>query len=435
MLKLYYSLMGSSAPVLRSLLRRRCRKGKEDPARLSERMGQPGINRPDGNLAWIHAASVGESQSALILIETLIQKNKDINILVTTGTLTSAELMAGRLPPQAIHQYYPLDHPAWVENFINHWQPNLVLWMESEIWPNMLKTIQQKAIPAALINARLSKKSFKRWKRTGNGIHALLSAFDLCLAQTPEDAAFFKTLGGENVLVGDNLKYSATPLPHNESELKKLRTAIAERPVWLYASTHDGEEDIACRLHKHLTKKIPDLLTIIVPRHPARRESIRKICEKYDLQFRLRSTHPSPPQPSDQIYIADTMGELGLFYRLCPLACIGRSFSHDGGGGHNPVEAAQLDCAVLHGPHIQNLAAIYAEMDNAGAALSLKNEQDFQNRLERLLTDSEGLEALQNKATRFTQEKEKILDKTMQELNPLLDKSGIIAKQVKKECA
>lgn len=422
MLKTYSAMMALGTPLLRQLLKKRSRRGKEDPQRLDERMGIPGTERPDGKLAWVHAASVGEIQSALILVDILLANRPDFHILVTTGTVTSAKLAEQRLPARAIHQYYPLDHPQWAAQFLDHWRPDLMLWMESELWPNMLMAAQKRAIPAALINARLSPRSFRRWQKYApRSIEKLLHGFQICLAQSEDDAAQFRALGARNVSVIDNLKYAATPLPCESQELEKLQAALGNRPLWLYASTHDGEEDIACRLHMHLQKTMPDLLSIIVMRHPERLGAVTQICEKYGLRYKIRGGNHALPDAQDQIYLVNTMGELGLFYRLCPLACIGRSFSHDGGGGHNPIEAAQLGCAVLHGPHVQNLALIYEELDQAGAAIALKNEKDFQNRLERLLTDPEGLAALQNKAANFCQTKAAILNTIQSELAALCD--------------
>lgn len=421
MLGLYSSIMGASTFFLRSLLNKRCKQGKEDPERLSERMGVPAKPRPAGPLIWFHGASVGESQSTLILIDALLKQDPSLNILVTTGTVTSAELMAKRLPRQAFHQYYPLDHPQWVNQFLDHWQPDMAIWMESEIWPNMLKNMKSRNIPAAVVNARLSPQSFKRWRLAAGDIKNLLAVFSICLAQTEDDADAFKALGMQNVIVSDNLKYSATPLPCDTADFEKLKKTVNERPLWLYASTHDGEEDMAARMHKHLLTAIPDLLTIIVPRHPERRHEIAKVCEKYDLNSLLRGDNKNTPTDKTQVYIADTLGELGLFYRLSPVACIGRTFSNDGGGGHNPIEAAQLGCAVLHGPRVQNLAQIFTEFDVAGAALPLKNEQDFQNRLQRLLSDPDGLEALQNKAKEFADTKAKVLATVLTNLKPLLE--------------
>ena len=413
--------MGASTVFLRSLLKKRARQGKEDPERLDERRGIALLARPEGKLVWFHAASVGESQSTLILIDALLKEHEGLNVLVTSGTVSSAELMAKRLPKGAFHQYYPLDHPRWVARFLDHWKPDAAFWMESEIWPNMIKAIKANNIPAALINARLSERSFKRWKIAAGDIRTLLSSFFVILAQTKEDGDYFEELGAQNVIISDNLKYSAAPLSYDQGAFEKLKTVIADRPCWVYASTHDGEEEMACRIHSHLKKSIPDLLTIIVPRHPNRRDDVYSACEKYSSNITMRGEKLVVPKPSDDIYIADTMGELGLFYKLCPIACIGRSFSNDGGGGHNPIEAAQLGCAILYGPNVQNQTQIYKEFSEAGAALPLRSEQDFQNRLEKLLTDSDGLDALQDRAFRFVSDKSKVIELVISALNPAFE--------------
>lgn len=411
--------MGKSGPFLRFLLSRRARKGKEDPARLPERMGTPGHPRPPGPLLWLHAASVGEAQSALILLDALLARDPALHVLVTTGTVSSAGLMTRRLPARALHQYAPLDHPAWVASFLDHWRPDHVLWMESELWPNMLAAIRARKIPAALVNARLSPRSVRRWQKLRGAIAELLSTFAVILAQTDEDAANFRSLGAPHVTVTDNLKYAAAPLPLDDAALPALFTAVGARPLWVYASTHDGEEDLACRLHKSLAAQLPDLLTIIVPRHPDRRAAIAETCTRHGLTARLRSTGGAP-QNGDAVYIADTMGELGLFYRLAPVACIGRSFSNDGGGGHNPIEAAQLGCAVIHGPHIQNLQALFDEMNKAGAALRLSDEADFETQLRRLLTDSTTCDALRERGANFVMTKAQILNRVVGDLSPVL---------------
>lgn len=421
---LYKSVMGVSAPALRSILKKRVRQGKEDPVRLAERMGVPSASRPvEKPLIWFHAASVGEAQSTLILIQALHKTYEDAHFLVTTGTITSAELMRKRLPHYATHQYYPLDHPQWVANFLDHWSPDAVIWMESELWPCMISEIKLRNIPAALVNARLSERSLKRWKMAKTSAKELLSTFSAFLAQTDADKQAFEELGAENVTITDNLKYSADPLPYDAAALSHLKEAIGERPVWLYASTHKGEEELACRLHQQLERQHPDLLTIIVPRHPERAEAIIKTCENHDLKVSLRAQNHTLPQNTDNVYVANTLGELGLFYRLSPIACIGRSFSYDGGGGHNPIEAAQLECAVIHGPHVQNLAQIFEEMNQDGAALRLKDELDFHQRLEKLLTDAEGLEALQRKAESFVAKKAVVLDRVLAILTDVFDDS------------
>ncbi|MEC8664265.1 MAG: 3-deoxy-D-manno-octulosonic acid transferase [Pseudomonadota bacterium] len=430
MIRFYSYIMGKSEFLLRGLLKKRLKKGKEDAARLPERMGEPSLKRPEGTVVWFHAASVGEAQSTLILVSHLLQENKDLSVLVTTGTVTSAQLMADRLPKRAVHQYYPLDHPQWVASFLDHWKPDVALWMESEIWPNMFAAIGARNIPAALINARLSEKSLKRWQKARKGIEDLLSIFSVCLTQTEEDAESFRALGMRNVLVSGNLKYSADLLPVDEMEFTRLKDSIGKRPIWLMASTHDPEEEIGCRLHRHLKKEHPELLTIIVPRHPERRDRIMTACEKYGLKIKQRSTSRHLPEPDTDIYIADTIGELGLFYKLAPIAYIGRSMSSDGGGGHNPIEAAQYYCAVLHGQHIQNLQAIFDAFDEAGAAIKLKDETDFQKRLGKLMADDDGLDALQHKAGHFVKNKATVLPFILEEIEALLPKADQI-----KECA
>ncbi len=426
MLDFYHSLTKLSAPALRRTLKKRLKRGKEDALRLPERMGQPGLPRPAGKLAWFHAASVGEAQSTLILLDALLTRFPDLHILVTTGTVTSATVMAQRLPPRAFHQFYPLDHPNWVDGFLSHWSPDIIFWMESELWPNMLKAIRVSNTHCVLVNAHMSRRSYRRWKRFRESAASLLSAFDLCLAQTEADAQAFLRLRAINVQVSDNVKYSALPLPFDGAAFDRIQTAVASRPVWLYASTHDGEEAIACRIHTQLKQKYPNLLTMIVPRHPERRTDILKLCQDAGLKTTLRGEHQNLPLRDDDIYLVDTMGELGLFYRLCPVSVIGRSFSNDGGGGHNPLEAALLGSAVLHGPDVQNLEQIFSEMDEAKAALQADTPEQLYTLLEHLLGDQPALTELQIQGSRFAQSKAEILPRIMRSLEPLLIDSGIM---------
>jgi len=419
LLTLYEGLMTLAAPLLAMLLRLRAMGGKEDNTRLNERTGIASRARPSGFLVWIHAASVGEAQSTFALIEELRRRNPDIAILLTTGTVTSAKLVQSRLNDSVIHQFYPLDRPAWAQRFLDHGKPDLVLWMESELWPAMLARVQDRAIPAALINARLSPRSYTRWKSASATARFILGTFKTILAQTEDEAARFEDLTGRDILVPGNIKYAAVPLPCDNSALAALEKQTARRKVWLYASTHDGEETLAARIHTRLAPNIPGLLTIIVPRHPARGRDIAATLAKQNIAVALRSNH-APVQQNTAIYIADTLGELGLFYRLAPVACIGRSFSDDGGGGHNPIEAAQLGCAVLHGPKVQNLAQIYADMDSASASLRVNNEDDFVAHLGKLLTDNDALEALRARGLSFTGRSAAVLDSVMDALAPLL---------------
>lgn len=359
-------------------------RGKEDPARFPERRGHASLDRPPGGLVWIHAASVGESLSLLSLIQMLRETRPTLTILVTTGTVTSAKLMAERLPEGALHQYFPVDRSSFVRRFLNHWKPDLVLWAESEFWPNMIMEIRRRAIPMVLVNGRVSEKSYRNWQRFQSVIRQLLGAFTLCLGQTTEDTDRLRDLGAPVCDCLGNLKFAAQPLPADEDLLIRLQDIIGNRPVWLAASTHSGEELIASRLHHALADKHPGLLTIIVPRHSHRGDEIRAELESEDMTVAQRS-RGEMPGASIEVYLADTMGELGLFYRLAPVVFVGKSLA--GYGGQNPLEAARLGCAVVMGPHMDNFAEMARRMVQGGAAKQVGSEGELRLMLDRLLSD------------------------------------------------
>lgn len=421
-LKIYRYVTALSAPLLEWLLASRTSRGREDPLRIHERRGEARRPRPQGMLIWIHAASVGEAQSALLLIEAMKHSATGVNILVTTGTKTSATLMERRLPAFAFHQYVPLDHPQWINRFLNHWNPDLALWMESELWPNMLMALKDRKTPAALVNARLSDKSFKRWMMIKNTAQKILESFDLILTQSEQYTERFHQLGAVQAVTTDNIKYGAAPLPYDETSLATLQIATENRPIWVYASTHAGEEALACRIHKRLKETLPEILTIIVPRHPERRENIAKICFENGVSYRMRSHNAALPAPDDDIYIADTLGELGLFYRLSPIAMIGRSFSDDGGGGHNPVEAAQLGAAVLTGPNNQFQAQLYTDMRSHGAVIEAESEEELYTALLNLVTNADLLIEARASSAKFIQTKSGAADSVLQNIAPLIQK-------------
>lgn len=425
MLKLYNVVTGCSSGVLGRFLQRRIKKGKEDATRLSERMGMPSIARGRGHLAWFHAASVGEAQSALILLKTMRRDFPDVKFLVTTGTLTSAALMKKRLPDWAMHQYYPLDHPKWVRQFLDHWRPDIAIWIESELWPNMLLEMGKRQIPVALVNARMSDRSLRRWGYAPRSARYVLRVFDLILAQTDKDAHAYKSLGAHNVVTTDSLKYAADPLPVDRDELSRFERALDTRVGWLYASTHEGEEDLAFQIHKDLKENFPTLLTIIAPRAPERAGEIMNKCRQAGLTIHQRSANPAPPDPETDIYLADTLGELGLFYSLSGLCCVGRSLSRDGGGGHNPIEAAQLRSAVLHGPNVGNFTKIYEDMNQARAALRCEDDQELKHNLARLFFNPETIAHMQDTAHSFAREKEVILENVLGRLKPLFIQAGL----------
>lgn len=417
---LYKRAMTFGKPVIMGLLNQRLKNGKEDPERFQERFGQPGRSRPQqGPLMWVHVASVGEAQSMLHLINLFLEQNKTGSALVTSITRTSAELLEKRLPVRAFHQYLPVDRPKWVKRFLTYWHPDLVLWAESELWPAILSEIGKRHLPMALINARMSAGSFKNWARAKGMAQNILSAFTVILTQTDQDKDYYINLGARSVSTIGNIKFAAPPLPYLETDLKLLQDATTNRPLWVYASTHAGEEELAAETHIALRDTFPELLTIIIPRHPDRRVSIIESLHKYQLTISTRSQNKIPPDAETDIYMVDTLGELGLFYRLSPISCIGRSFSRDGGGGHNPLEAAQLGSAVLHGPNTQNLKDIYGPMDNSGAALCLDTADKLAPALRQFLSDKESLKNLSEKGYSFSEGQKEILSKVVEELEPL----------------
>ena len=417
---LYKRTMTVGKPVIMGLLNQRLKNGKEDPDRLPERFGHPSRPRPeDGPLLWVHVASVGEAQSMLHLINLYLDQNKTASVLVTSITRTSATLLEKRLPARAFHQYLPVDRPKWVKRFLNYWRPTIILWAESELWPTIMHEIGKRHLPMALINARMSPNSFKNWSRAKGMAQHILSAFTIILTQTDRDKDFYIDLGARSVTTIGNVKFASAPLPFDQHDLTDLKNAIGNRPLWVYASTHAGEEELAATTHLNLLEQFPNLLTIIIPRHPERRVSILGTLQQYPLTITTRSENKILPNDKTQIYLADTLGELGLFYRLSPLSCIGRSFSQDGGGGHNPLEAVQLGSAVLHGPNVQNLLDIYEPMDSAGAALRLDNPQSLTPALRQFLSDKESLKNLAEKGYSFSEGQKQILSKVVEELEPL----------------
>jgi 3-deoxy-D-manno-octulosonic-acid transferase len=349
----YRCATSALAPAIPLALLTRARRGKEDRVRLRERLGYSGLPRPAGELIWIHGASVGECQAALPLIDALL-KPEQRHVLLTSGTVTSATLMSERLPHRAFHQYAPVDTRAAIGRFLDHWRPSAGLFVDSEIWPNIISSAHARKIPLAMINARMSARSFAGWRRLRRMAGAVLGKYDLCLAQDSETAERLAKLGAAHVEVTGNLKADAPPLPAEPAQLQALQNAIGARPVLLAISTHAGEDEIIVGAHDALRRTLPDLLTIIAPRHPERGADIAMLCGSRPTTLR---SHQKLPDPETAVYIADTLGELGLLFRLAPFAFIGGSLVPH--GGQNPLEPARLNCAVLAGPHTGNFTPAY----------------------------------------------------------------------------
>lgn len=368
---IYRAVSSALTPVLRPYLKRRAGRGKEDPARIDERFGVTELPRPEGQLIWLHGASVGETMSALPLLRALLDANPNAHALFTSGTVTSAGLLAERLPKRAFHQFMPLDQPAAIKRFLAHWKPNLALWIESELWPNTLEAIREANIPAALVNARLSEKSFAQWKRARGLSERMLSAFSMALAQTEETGQRLEALGARGVAVTGNLKAAAGPLPAAPEALQQLKDMIGERPVLAAASTHPKEEEMLGRVYTALKAERPDLLLVLAPRHPERGPEIAEALRGQGLAVSRRAAKVRVMAETN-VYLMDTIGELGLLYRTAPFAFVGGSLVEH--GGQNPLEAARLGLSVLHGPHVFNFRGEYEELGAAGVAREVADE-------------------------------------------------------------
>lgn len=419
MLGLYRFLTTLGAPVIHVYLGRRIKAGKEDPHRFNERLGRPALARPDGPLIWLHGASVGEAMSLLTLIAHVKTAVPAANILVTTGTVTSARMLADRLPKGAVHQYVPVDRMAYVRRFLDHWRPDLTLWAESEFWPNLISETAVRGNPLVLVNGRISPRSFKGWSRAPKFIAGLLGGFALCLGQTESDAERLRALGAPGARSVGNLKFAADPLPADAERLADMRAATAGRPLWLAASTWAGEEDIAWRVHQDHAAAHPGLLTIIVPRHPNRGPEIAAQLAAQGAKVKRRGAGDMPDARTE-VYIADTMGELGLFFTLAPVVFMGKSLSAE--GGQNLLEPARLGCAVLHGPRMTNFADMGARMAAAGASLPVADGAGLSAAVGRLLGDAGEAEAFAARARTFAQAEAGVIDRLMAELAPYLQR-------------
>lgn len=406
---IYNTLVRTLYPiVIRRYIEKRKKMGKEDVKRFNERVGRPTKPRPDGRLIWLHGASVGESISMLPLINRLLEIYPDAHVMVTTGTTTSAEVMAKRLPERAFHQYLPIDNPVFAARFVRHWQPTIALWFESEFWPAMLSTIKRRNIPLILINGRISNKSFKRWQQFDFVIKELLDCFTACLGQSEEDAYRLRALGAKDAMCLGNLKYAGLPIPVDAEKKKDIQDEIGERPVWLVSSTHSDEESKIGRYIKELIAKHEGLLTIIAPRHPNRGVEIKELLqEKYQLKTALRSANEKI-MPETEVYIADTIGEMGIWYELCPIVFIGGSLVPH--GGQNFMEPSRCRDAVIVGPHMHNFADAMNRAKRADGVIQIDETIDLIDMVDQLLSNKELLEAKRSLAYNWATSEAKVLD-------------------------
>ncbi|WP_425990032.1 3-deoxy-D-manno-octulosonic acid transferase [Brevundimonas sp. TWP2-3-2] len=410
-------------PLAPRLLDARVKQGKEDAVRVDERLGVPGVSRPDGDLVWLHGVSVGETLSLLPVVERIVKARPDLTVLVTSGTVTSAELLARRLPPGVIHQFAPVDVPGGVAAFLDHWRPSVGVLVESELWPNLILAARDRKISLVLVSARITEKTAAGWARFPKSAHALLSAFSLVMPQDDVSAARLHSLGAR-VDGQVNLKLSGAALPHDASAFTALSAAIGDRPVIVAASTHEGEEIAIVRAIDHIAER---LCLILVPRHPERGPEIATALTRDGYRFALRSRGAQPNAETD-IYVADTLGELGLFLRLADVVVMGGSFGSFLGrepwGGHNPLEPARLAKASVAGPDASNWQAVTADLVAARGLELVATPGDLPGVVAPLLNDPAAARAMGERARRAAADVGAGLDRLWEALQPLLPPSS-----------
>ena len=408
-------LAARAAPLI---LRHREKRGKEDPARLSERLGVASEQRTGRPVVWVHAASVGETNAVLPLINCLRGRRSDVQFLLTTGTVTSASMASENLAESDIHQYAPLDAPQYVERFLDHWQPGLAVLTESELWPNTIIECHRRDIPLAIVNGRMSDRSYRRWRRNKGLALPLFSRLRLVLAQNARLARRFGELGARDVRDVGNLKIDAPALPMDAEQLGAMTARIGNRPVWLAASTHEGEEEVILAVHDRLTGQYADLLTIIAPRHPERGAELAALAARSGRRVDRRSETFALPEPDTAVYIADTIGEMGLFYALAPIAFIGGSLARR--GGHNPIEAVRFDTAVITGPDQSNFSDAYAALIANNGAIEVAGEEELTEAVALLLRDEVERARLGRGALAATNALSGAMQRTADALMPLM---------------
>ena len=406
-------------PLLILLFLIRWLKGKEDHKRFKERLGIAKCKRPDGNLIWMHGASVGECLSMLPLIQKILDEDKSLNVMVTSGTVTSAHLMEKRLPKRAFHHYFPIDFPGATARMIRHFNPSVVFWFESEFWPNALYAFKKSKIPLILLNGRISDRSFAWWKKLPFIIKPLLSCFTLTLGQSPENEERLKKLGSLVTACVGNIKCASPASPYSEQELVSLKHQIGHRPCWCGASTHENEEEMMADIHLHLKNDFPNLLTISVPRHPERAEKLQEMFEKKGLTVARRSKGQKIASET-QVYLADTIGEMGLLYQLAPIIFVGGSLVKF--GGQNMLEPMYWGKAVFVGPHAFNFRAFMAEGKKRKALREVPNAPALQEQIRYFLMHPEDAQKIGERAHAMAISEMAVLDRLYQ----LLQEKGFL---------
>ncbi|WP_208976176.1 3-deoxy-D-manno-octulosonic acid transferase [Polycladidibacter stylochi] len=413
-LRCYQALGYIMPPFLHALYSYRVSKGKEDSSRRNERFGYASQTRPQGPLVWVHAASVGETNAVLPLLHRLGEMG--YGVLLTTGTLTSSRVAEQRAPEHVIHQFVPYDTPAALDRFLNYWQPQCAITVESEIWPLTFTKLRQRKIPLVIVNARMSARSCDNWLKLPSLTRDIFQSVTLVLAQTNEDAARFAQLGAKRTKTIGNLKYHSNELHMDTGSLAQLEAQIGNRPLWLAASTHPKEEQEIINAHQKIRAVYPDILTIIVPRHPERGQML---FNEFKQQLPCaRRAQGDKITATTQVYFADTLGELGVFFCLSKMVFMGGSLVEI--GGHNPMEPAQMGCAVITGPHIENFAQVYEDFAQNAAVTKVQNSDQLASSVMRFLQHPEQIQEQSNNAKAVVTQGRGGLQQVVLELENLL---------------
>jgi 3-deoxy-D-manno-octulosonic-acid transferase len=411
-----YRVAGSAAfPLVGPYVAWRASKGKEDPNRRRERSGYASRPRPEGPMIWAHAASVGETNAIVPLLECILDLG--VNVVLTTGTVTSAQVAEERVGDRVIHQFVPLDLRPAISRFLDHWQPDLALIAESEIWPMTIMELGLRRIPQVLVNGRLSERSFTSWQKRPHIAEALFENLSHVVAQSNEDAERFEALGARPVTVSGNLKVDTNPPPVDQRALHAISRQLSLRPIWAAVSTHDGEERIAADIHLMLRSRHPGLITIIVPRHPERAAALAEEFASMGLRTVTRSSGDRLRSDTD-IFLGDTIGEMGLYLRLTEIAFVGRSMTAE--GGQNPLEPAMLDTVVLSGRNVQNFREAYQRLIDGGAAKLIADRDMLAGAVNYLLQNDKTRHRMMAAGVATVEEMRGALGKTLRALEPFI---------------
>lgn len=418
--RLYRGATRVLAPLAYRSVAAKLRKQGVTEDRIGERYGHATVARPSGRVIWFHAASVGESLSVLTLITRMGERLPQTSFLITSGTATSAELIARRLPPRTSHQFAPLDAPGPVGRFYDHWSPQAGVFVESELWPLTLTEGQRRGIPLALLNARLSDKSVRGWQKWPDTARRILDVFAIMLTQNRKSADNLVAMGGDpdRIRPGANLKSTSAPLPVDHDTLATIQQALGKRAVWIASSTHPGEEETVLAAHQLLLQSTPDLCLVLIPRHPERGDEVSNLVTATGFTM-ARRTANAPLTDTTQVYLADTLGETGTWYALSPLVFLGGSLLPI--GGHNPFEPAQAGGAILTGPHVFNFSETFEPLIAAGGAIEVTDAPSLARNVKKWLDHPAELATARQAASRFASSQQTALAGVIDTLCDALD--------------